>query len=245
VEQLECRSVKLGVMPYGPAYGQRSIEIVLESKSDNFRSWTHEDVRSVPCYEDFITKVREAEIEGMYTKAIDSTQSVFLLFRGGSIERTEHAEEFNAFVKAVTGDCIDLAKRILKDDPAALIKGQVKPPFMIFFGQPLTFTATRDFYQHFNVVLPQIDFRAPLSNVSQIALQEMLNHQNSVCLALVNQSHQLESFYPQMNVIRKTVVVDTTDEMDESRLIYSECVKKNYRYVRYYSGSWSAAVTIE
>jgi len=225
---LRCKSVKFGAMPYGPATGQRALEVTIEMDPDSTQGWNREDPREVPCYNQFRDILERESLEAAYTKAIDGTQSVFLIFKGGSIETIDAAEEWNAFATAVTRDNIDFGKQILKLDPAALIKGQIKPPFMIYRGKPTVFTATRDWYQNFNVVLAEIDFTDGAQGVSQVALQEMINHQNGQVMAFVDDVSQLGVFFQPMNQIRKTCVVDVSEVVGQE--IFDLCMERNYRY---------------
>jgi hypothetical protein len=188
----------------------------------------------------FMSKLEALGLEGMYTKALDGTQSVFLLFRGGDIEKLESSEEWSAFYTAITRDNIDFGREVLKLDPAALVKGNFKPPFMIYLGKPTTFTATRDWYQHFNIVLAKIDFRED-EEISQIALQEILNHQNGQVLAIVDNVSQLDKFYPSMSQLRKTIVVST---VLGNKKIFDECLTKNYRYFQHETAFWDTLNTV-
>jgi len=232
---LRCESVKCGAMPYGPAAGQRMLEVRLVDDPGSDQGWNREDPREVPCYGTFRDILERDGLEGAYTKVIDGSQATFLLFVGGDIERIESAEEFDAFVTAITRDNIDFGREILKLNPAAVLKGEIKPPFMVFIGEPRTFTATRDWYQNFNVVLAKVDFRTE-HQISQVALQEMLNHQNGQVLALVDDPSQLERFYTPMNHIRKTTVIDFTRN---GREVFDKCLSVNWRYYHHDPVRWN------
>jgi hypothetical protein len=240
-DNLICTRVQYGIMPYGPAYGQRAIEIEVGLNQDQPLIWDHENPHTVPVYSQFIQRLKDQDLEGSYTKTLDGTQSTFLVFRGGEIERLENVEEWSALYRAITQDCIELSKKILKDNPESLLKGNVKPPFMVYVGTPTVFTASRDWYQHFNVVLAEIDFRTPayLSVVSQTALQEMLNHPNSLALAFVDDPNQLNDFYQPMKKIRKTVVIEcASHDRGITPAVLERAMDGNYKYCTFYEEDW-------
>jgi hypothetical protein len=195
-----------------------------------------EGPREHPTFKEFSNLLSEKDLEPEYSKAIDGTQGTFLIFKGGELEKVENQSSFEALYAGITKDCIDFAKRIMETRPQSLITGEVKPPFMIFLGTPKVFSGTRDFYQSFNVLLPTIDFRKE-EDFSQIALQEMTNHQNCVNLAFVSSKDQIEKFPDQLFKMRKTIVVYTGDRT-KYKEVFDECFSKNLRTTTFFEDDY-------
>jgi len=105
---LRIKDIKHGVPEFGPATGNRGLEIFIENDPEADQSWDRSDPREVPVFKELQAKLIELDLESIYTLAIDGTQRVFLFFRGGDIESPEFAEEADSLFKAISQDSLAL-----------------------------------------------------------------------------------------------------------------------------------------
>ena len=224
---LRVIDIRYGVPQFGPAAGQRGLEIWTEDDKGSVQGWDRNNPHSVPAYESLIQNLESKELMGLWTKAIDGSQGVFLYWRGGVIETTECEEEFNHLVQAISQDSITLQKELMSrgtDFGSKMLQGHVRPPFMAWFGVPRVFSGGRDWYQNFNFVFVDEGSHVEL-NRSEMAYREILNHNNSQILLKVRVMKDFD-YLPKDVAIRKVSVLDWCGD-DK---VYQRCLDLNYRY---------------
>lgn len=222
---LRIREVLYGVPQFGPAAGQRGLDIEVYDDTGSDQSWDNKNSYDVPVYAEFKETLEKKGFSEVYTKAIDGSQGVFLYWKGGDVEKAEVKVEFEALVNSISQDSITLQKELMKqkkDFASAMLAGGVRPPFMVWHGVPKVFSGTRDFYQSFNFVLAELD-----DGMSEIALREILNHQNSQILVRADKESDLDKI-PDKIAIRKVSVLDRSEGLG----VYGRCVRDNYRYYK-------------
>lgn len=222
---MKIDDVELKIASYGPMIGQRGLYITFSDEEPDGDEGAIDDPRSSQVYNEFRTILEKKELSQYYTKAIGRDQTVFFYFQGGEIEKTENAERFNKLYTAISKDAIDHQKdEIGMQGNNVKNPGQLRPPFMVFIGVPRIFTATRDFYQHFNVVVGIIDKTKDLDTYSETALREMMNHQFSTLVVKATIPEDLDEF--KGLATRKLAVIDYSNSLN----LYKCCLENNYRY---------------
>jgi hypothetical protein len=200
-----------GLIPYGPAIGQRAIKIDIGNNPET-------SYESGDLYRIFKQKIKEYELDKEYIEAINGSSSVFLLFKGGAIEKNENAEEWDEFFTALSKESVNVQKTLKLDK-----QGKIRPPFCIWYGLPEEMSSKRagtaDVYQYFNNCFSIISL--PLSKkFNGLGLQQLLNHQFSVlCIEYKEKETEelYESFKGKYNLIKKVSFIDSEDN--------TECIK--------------------
>jgi hypothetical protein len=201
---MKIDSIEYGMYTFGPMIGQRCLEVAFK------------EGESTDLYAEFKTALINSGHEEQFFDAINGSQSTFISFVGGLIEKGENAEEWGTFVQSISQQSLQLQKH---PESLKTNMGQLRPPYFIFIGRPKVFTGSRDFYQNFNVVVAIIDN----AEYSQMALQEMLNHQFSVVVVPIDAMHKAPSLISSAK--KKTVVIDGSGGQ-----LVDYCLENSYRY---------------
>jgi hypothetical protein len=206
---MRIKSVKYGVMSFGPAVGQRSLLLEFESDEGEGSLW-----------EQFLALIDENSLNEQYLQGINGSKTVFFIFRGGEIEKAENEKAFDEFLAQLSQASLELQK---SPDVKKTNMGKLSPPYLIFAGKPTVFSGSRDFYQRFNTVIALVQKRVPYSSVAH---QEMMNHQFSTTAVWARTAEDVPGF--------RTPKVSVVAQSDDESLSFL-AISKNYRYYRDYS----------
>jgi hypothetical protein len=220
------KEFKFGLIPYGPAIGQRAIQIDIGSNIDT--KYVKGDT-----YRIFKEKIKEADLEKQFIEAINGSSSIFLLFKGGGVELNENAIELQEFFLALGKESLEVQKTL------KLAVNKVKPPFCVWYGLPQEFSTKRentgDIFQYFNSCY--LIFNSSEDKYNPLGLQQVLNHQFSmICMNYVE--NKTEKLYKELkekfNLTRKVAFIDENEQQSEKCKQF--CLSKDIRYYRYEKG---------
>jgi hypothetical protein len=223
---MKIKSIDLRVPTYGPMFGQVGLYFDIEESDEPIAEVKKSS--DLQLYKDLKNVIKEKDLEKEYKDSLSNTQKYFWYWKGSAIEKIENAHEFDTLLDAMSHEALELQKGIigLNDkgelkDPKAL-----RPPFSIFIGVPKVFSASRDFYQRFNWVIPVIDLRDGFEeSFSEIALREMINHPNGMLVYFMDDATQFEK--TEYLGLRKTSILNMSKKAEN---FVKECVKRGFRY---------------
>jgi hypothetical protein len=209
---MRVESIRYGILPFGPSTGQRSLLInIVDSEEEG------ELLEA-----SFTNEISKRGLFDQFIEAINGTQSTHLVFMVGTIEKSPNAKEWNDFIAQVSRTSLELQRA---PDITKTKLGDLRAPFLVFLGVPRVVSGPRDFYQHFNCVIALIDG----DDFSQLALQEMMNHQFSTTVIRAAYTSDIVKL---PSTITKISILDA----GQSNELVSHCIEKNFRYYRDYRG---------
>jgi hypothetical protein len=203
------KSIKYGLVPFGPASGCRAFLIDIRAGEAKQGSHLMAELE------------HQIEMKGLYhqfTSAIDGTNSSQIYFLGGDIEQLENSREWDEFAKA-------LSKRSLETQQALKRIDQMKPPFMGWVGVPTVFSSTREFYQNFNLCMAMY-----ADKFSALAMQEILNHQFSSIIGIDLDTDTLKELSKSYRTLK---IYSVNTKMDQAEY----CLQSGIRFQKLLKGT--------
>jgi hypothetical protein len=243
---LKIKKIEYGIVPTGPALGVSAIQLFFEEvegeyELDDFdtgkQKWTQNQNRIIEEHpreliNQFIEIIKKKELLAHYERATNASQSCFIVYMGGIIDKPENFVEFNRFQTDLSNAAwnyqIYEGKKV----------NELRPPYTIFVGIPTYMTGKNQFYEGFNTIYPVIHLSDGANNAkfNSLALQECFNGPFSLATIFFengNESdiHDLKQKFKIPN--HKMVLIDTP----KNKTYLDDIVKEyNYRYSPYLKG---------
>lgn len=218
---LKINSIQFGLIPYGPAIGQRSLLIEANNIKDKKKISETDEEYTYDLYDDFKSKLDK--LEKHYIEAINGSSSVFLAFTGDFI-KNDNSQELDEFISKISSESVKIQKSL------KLTPDKIKPPFLVWVGTPKEVSSIRqntgDVYQYFNAVYILLKSE----KYNQLGVQQALNHQfSSICIYNdIDLALKIKNKY---GIDKKISMISQKDH----ELVQEKCLQYNFRYYKYFN----------
>jgi len=218
---LKLNDVNFGLSSYGAGNGTAIFVVDIGETETESEALTYEQFKAAMAgdFPPWFNKIK-ADRTRQYDEVLSGSQKYHVYFKGGAVEKAEHAKAFAEFLQQFSRDSI-AKQNLARPD-------QLRPPFIVWFGAPRHITMNwngqmNTFYENFNFVMADYTEKTP-----DLPLREICNHAFHCLIVRATTVDDLDFLNGKQIRPNEISIIDQNDE--QNKQLQLACALNGFRY---------------